>query len=232
MERGLQPQQQPHRPGRHLGPDRQAVGRRPRDLRQQVAPRLGSLVALGQRDRQRASRALDQVPDHGELAVGVGPEVRDQLHHAVPGIGHAEGDRLQLVGPGAQRRCRVARRRPVVQRPRRREADGTRRQGLGGQPAHGRHVVGRRRPPGGRRARPSRRRAPPPCGSCAAKSMSCGPALDRVEILAEALPDPVSPSSATAPGMSSTPSMSATSRSCASGRTARSRRRSCPSPPS
>ena len=54
------------------------------------------------------ARARHHGPDQLELAVGVGPEVGDQLHDAVPGVGHAERDRLELVGAGAQRRRRVA----------------------------------------------------------------------------------------------------------------------------
>ena len=192
MERGLQPEQQPHRPGCHLGPDGQPVVGRLRNLRQQVAPRLGPLVALGQRDRQGAARALDQASDQGELGVGVGPEVRDQLHHAVPGVGHAEGDRLELVGPCAQRRRRVARRRPVVQRPRRREADGPGRQGLGGEPAHGGHVVPGRvlqaGSPLAHHVEPERA-----MGQLRAQIDVVVPALDRVEVLAEALPGPLDP---------------------------------------
>ena len=68
MERRLQPQEEPDRSRRHLGPDGQPVGRRLLNLGQQAAPRLGPLVALRQRHRQRAPGALDQPPDQRELA--------------------------------------------------------------------------------------------------------------------------------------------------------------------
>ena len=144
VEGGLQAQQQPDRPGGHLGPDGQPVGRSLLNLCEEVAPRLGPLVALGQRDGQRATRELHQVPDHGELGVGVGPEVRDQLDHPVAGVGHPQRDRLELVGPRPQGRRRVARGGAVVQRARRREPDRPRAQGLGGQRAHGGGVLLRR----------------------------------------------------------------------------------------
>ncbi len=192
MERRLQPQEEPDRSRRHLGPDGQPVGRRLLNLGQQAAPRLGPLVALRQRHRQRAPGALGQPPDQRELRVGVGPEVRDQFHHAVARVRHAERDGLELVRPRPQRRRRVARRRAVVQGPRRREADGARPHGLGGQPAHGRRVLLRRLlQTGGPLAHDVEPQGT--VGELRAQIDVVGPSLDRVEVLAEALPRPLDP---------------------------------------
>ena len=190
MERGLESEQQPDGSRRHLAPDGQAVGRRPLDLGQKVAPRLGPLVALGQRDRQRAPRQLDEAPDHGELGPGIGPEVRDQFHHPVPGVGHAERDRLELVGAGTQRRRGVARRRAVVQGARGREADGARPHRLRGQAPHGRRILLRSllQAGGSLTHDVEAQRAVRELG---AEIDVVGPPFDRVEILPEALPLPV-----------------------------------------
>ena len=75
-------------PGCHLALDRQPVGRRLLNFPQQIAPRLGPLMALRQRQRERTTGALDEAPDHGELGLGIGMEVRDQLYHTVSGVGH------------------------------------------------------------------------------------------------------------------------------------------------
>ena len=134
--------------------------------------------------------ALDHRAHELELAVGVGIEVRDQLDHPVPGVGHARGDRLELVDPRPQRRRRVAARGPVVQRPRRREPDRAVTHRLGGQFAHGRRVLLRRILQAGGPF-PHDVEAQRAVGELRAQVDVVRPALDRVEVFAEALPRPL-----------------------------------------
>ena len=185
--RGLQPDQQADGARRHLGPDGQTVGHRRLNPAQQVAPGLGMAMALGQREGQGYTGARHHGAHQLELAVGVWPEIRDQLHDAMPGIGDAEGDGLELVRAGAQRRGRVPAGRAVVERARGREADRSGAHGLGGQRAHGGSVLG-----GGilQAGRPLAHHveAQRPVGKLCAQVDVVRAPLDRVEILAEALP--------------------------------------------
>ena len=72
VERRLEPEEQPDGSGSHLGPDGEPFSRRPLDLPEQLAPRFGPLVGLGQGHREGPAGQLHQTPDHGELALGVG----------------------------------------------------------------------------------------------------------------------------------------------------------------
>ena len=141
MVRGLQPDQQPDGARRDLGPDGQPLGDGGIDPVQEIAPCLGMAMALRQREGEGDTGTRHHGAHQLELAVGVGPEVRDQLHDAMAGVGHAEGDGLELVGAGTQGGRRVPAGRAVVQGARRRETDGAVAQGLGGQAAHGRAVL-------------------------------------------------------------------------------------------
>ena len=149
-------------------------------------------MALGQREGQGYTGARHHGAHQLELAVGVWPEIRDQLHDAMPGIGDAEGDGLELVRAGAQRRGRVPAGRAVVERARGREADRSGAHGLGGQRAHGGSVLG------GGILQPGRPlahhvEAQRAVGKLCAQVDVVRAPLDRVEILAEALPGPVDP---------------------------------------
>ena len=189
---GLQPHQEPDGTRCHLGADGQAFGDGGLNAVEQIAPGLGMAVALCQREGEGHAGARHHGAHQLELAVGVGPEVGDQLHDAVPGVGHTEGDGLELVGAGPQRGRRIPGGGAVVQRPRCRESDGPVPQGLGRQGAHGRAVLRRRLlQPGGPLAHDVE--AQSAVGELRAQVDVVRTPFHRVEILPEALPGPVDP---------------------------------------
>ena len=149
-------------------------------------------VVLCQREGQGHAGARHHGAHQLELAVGVGPEVGDQLHDAMPGVGHTEGDGLELVGAGPERWGRIPAGGAVVQRPRRREPDGPVPQGLGRQGAHGRDVFrcGLLQAGGPLTHDVEAQRA---VGELRAQVHVVRTPLHRVEILPEALPGPVDP---------------------------------------
>ncbi len=192
MERRLEPEQQAHGSGSHLGPDREPVGCCPLNLPEQPTPRLRPVVTLGQRDRERPAGQLHQPSHHGELALGVGREVRDELDDAVSRVGHAENDGLELRRPRLQGGGRVTRRRAVVQRARGREPEGARSHGLGREAPHGGRVLFRRLLQAGRTLAHDVETERTVRKLCTQVDV-VGPSFHRVEVLPEALPRPVDP---------------------------------------
>ena len=193
----------------------------PREL-EHAAPRLGVVVVLGQRERDRAVDRGRQLAHPRHLALGRGEVLaeragRRELEDAGAELAEHAADAEQLVLGGERAGHRLTVDRHVRDRARRREAERAGLDRLAHDDAPSPRCRPRSRARSSRRARPSRSRAPRRAGSARRRRASSARGRPRRGTRGRSPTPTGCPSDSAAPGMSSTPSISPISHSCLSG---------------
>ncbi len=191
---GLQPDEHAERPGRHLGPHRDAPLQQLVEALEHVLPQVGVGVGLQHHERQRLAGLFGQVGhpahllgggapvEHGEAALG-------NLEHATATIGERPPECEQFLPFGEGARHGLAVLGQVGQRPRGGEAEGAGLDRLAHMLGHLGRILGGRRFVAG--AGVAHHVAPHrPVGDLGADVHRPAAGLEHVEELGEALPAP------------------------------------------